>query len=181
MKYSDAQIQILRYLAECQNSSLQWKAGDVVQVPSPAIEGRTDNVVVFFAHKGGSSGNDAAGLVVRNKGRYSNKKSLELARRLSAIMEELDLGVGSVENYDTADSSARMAISEQWVQTMMSPICCSYLISNMQRLASLDDGHDMEWLLDALTTERECERCEGTGEIDTEIDTDDCDHCVEGD
>lgn len=104
MNYSPAQIQILRYLAECQNSSLSWKAGDVVQVPSPAIENRIDNVVIMFQHKGGSAGNDAAGLIVRNKGRYSNRKSLELARRLATLLEEMDLGVGSVENYDNADS-----------------------------------------------------------------------------
>lgn len=68
--------------------------------------------------------------------------------------------------YDAKLEQARMAIADEWVRTIMRPILASGMIDNVTRLAALDDGHDMEWILGALASETQCAKCEGYGKID---------------
>ena len=81
--------------------------------------------------------------------------------------------------YDGKLEQARMAIAEAWTRTIMRPILASGMIDQFVKLAGLDDGHDTEWLLDALASERQCEKCEGDGKIDCTADG--CDRGYIGD
>lgn len=68
--------------------------------------------------------------------------------------------------YDAKLEQARMAIADAWVTKIMRPILASGMIEKFRTMAAMDDGHDMEWLLDVLCTEQACAKCDGEGKID---------------
>lgn len=71
-----------------------------------------------------------------------------------------------MSTYDGKLEQARMAIAEEWTRTIMRPILATGMVSNLVTLAGLDDGHDMEWILDVVQSEKPCEKCDGEGKID---------------
>lgn len=90
--YTDEDLLVLEHYAHLWAYAKEWEAGQHVEIPSPAIEGRIDQAVVMFGH---GPGQDASAFIIRNRGRYSATKSRALSERLSALLSECQLSPSS--------------------------------------------------------------------------------------
>lgn len=90
--YTIEDLPVLEHFAHLWAHAHHWEAGQHVEIPSPAVAGRVDQCVIMFPQGGGQ---DASAFVVRNRGKYSAKKSRALAQRLSALLEECQLSPSS--------------------------------------------------------------------------------------
>ena len=101
-----SEIQVLKFLATIVGHCHEWQRGQIVEIPSAAIEGRTDIIVIMFPRaeletKEGTELYHPAGMIIRNVGKYSATKSRAIAQGMSqllALCEEYT--PGSVAAYD---------------------------------------------------------------------------------
>lgn len=84
----ERQIRALEFFEHLYDNRREYVPARHVEILSPAIPGRTEQAVVLFGY---CSKLSASVFLVRNKGRYSAKKSKELAAKLSALLEECEL------------------------------------------------------------------------------------------
>lgn len=77
--------------------------------------------------------------------------------------------------YDKEKEQQRQALTERWVREIMQPICCSELIDTLGTLMVESGG--LDWLEDALISDRECEECDGEGELESAGVNCDCPEC----
>ena len=103
------EIRILKFLAAIVGHCHEWKRGQVVELPSPSIEGRTDIVVIMFPRAEVQTDDGVelfhpAGMIVRNKGKYSVSKSRKIAKSMAALLDECeDYVPGCVTAYDDSE------------------------------------------------------------------------------
>ena len=104
-----SEIQILRFLASYVGHCHEWTRGQVVELPSPSIAARIDIVVIMFprAEVETESGQELyhpAGLIVRNRGKYSISKSRAIAKAISDLLAQCeDYTPGSVAAHDDSE------------------------------------------------------------------------------
>lgn len=123
-----AEIQVLKYLASIVGHCHEWQRGQVVEIPSPAIEGRTDIVVIIFprAEIETAEGNELyhpAGMIIRNSGKYSITKSRAIAKDMSAVLAQCEgYTPGSVAAHDdSANMIGETDPDAYWVDLVEHP------------------------------------------------------------
>ena len=111
----------LTHLAAMVGELKEWERGQVVELPSPAIPGRVDLVVIVLPYTESESTDSESiditwpgGLIIRNQGVYSEDKSRKLAVSMGRLIRQLDpVTAGSIACYD--DQSKTADAAGQWV------------------------------------------------------------------
>jgi len=128
---------VLEFLSHILGELETWERGEVVEVPSPAIDGRTDIVVVLFPYAEIEDPDDGdavevtwpAGLVIRNDGDYDPIESMKLAKQLARLVRKLEpCSPGSILAYsDDTDMVGDTDPLGYWIDFVSHPKAAAML------------------------------------------------------